>query len=138
MSDAVAIMQCLTFTLASETYALEVENVREVLEMSAITPIPRAPDYLRGVINVRGSVVPVVDLRLKLGMPRTEKSIDTCIVVLGVSVDKETVTVGALVDSVQEVVDFNMPRGFSRLRESAPSSKRTSSRESARERINSS
>jgi purine-binding chemotaxis protein CheW len=107
MSDTLTIVQCLTFTLASETYALEVGHVREVLEMSTITPLPRTPEYMRGVINVRGSVVPVVDLRLKLGMAKTEKSINTCIVVLDVPRAGETVTVGALVDSVQEVVEFD-------------------------------
>jgi purine-binding chemotaxis protein CheW len=65
---------------------------------------------MRGVINVRGSVVPVVDLRLKLGMSRTEKTIDTCVVVLDVPGTGAQVTVGALVDSVQEVVDFDSGR----------------------------
>jgi chemotaxis signal transduction protein len=110
MGETLTIEQFLTFTLASETYALEVGHVREVLEMSSITPLPRTPDYLRGVINVRGSVVPVIDLRLKLGMPKTERSIDTCVVVLDVATQEGTVTAGALVDSVQEVVEFNSSR----------------------------
>ena len=108
MSDCATAMQCLTFTLCSETYALEVSTVREALEMTAITAIPRSPAYLRGVINVRGSVVPVVDLRLKLGISGTEKPVDTCAVVLmDVPVGDESVTVGAVVDAVQEVVDFD-------------------------------
>jgi purine-binding chemotaxis protein CheW len=110
MADTMTIEQFLTFTLASETYALEVSKVREVLEMSSITPLPRTPEFLRGVINVRGSVVPVIDLRLKLGMTRTEKSIDTCVVVLDVPSGAGMVTVGALVDSVQEVVEFDSAR----------------------------
>jgi purine-binding chemotaxis protein CheW len=107
MAETQTTEQFLTFTLATETYALEVGNVREVLEMSRITPLPRTPQYMRGVINVRGSVVPVVDLKLKLGMSRTEKSIDTCVVVLDVPSPEGRVTIGALVDSVQEVVEFD-------------------------------
>lgn len=108
MTETEAIItQCLTFTLGEESYALDVAKVREVLEMAHITPLPRAPEYLRGVINVRGSVVPVVDLRLKLGMARTEKTIDTCIVVLDISTESGSTTVGTLVDAVQEVVDFD-------------------------------
>jgi purine-binding chemotaxis protein CheW len=107
MAETLTIEQFLTFTLGTESYALPVGNVREVLEMAAITPLPRTPEYMRGVINVRGSVVPVIDLRLKLGMSRTEKSIDTCVAVLDVPGAEGQVTVGALVDSVQEVVEFD-------------------------------
>jgi purine-binding chemotaxis protein CheW len=107
MSETATVAQYLTFTLGSETYALEVGHVREVLEMTSITPLPRTPQYMRGVINVRGSVVPVVDLRLKLGMTRTENTIDTCIVVLEIGTDGGSMTVGTLVDAVQEVVDFD-------------------------------
>jgi chemotaxis signal transduction protein len=106
MGETLTMEQFLSFTLAGETYALEVGDVREVLEVSTITPLPRTPGYLRGVINVRGSVVPVIDLRLKLGMSKTEKSIDTCVVVLDVPSALGPVTAGALVDSVQEVVEF--------------------------------
>ncbi len=107
MSDVLTIEQYLSFTLAGETYALAVENVREVLEMSTITPLPRVPAFMRGVINVRGSVVPVIDLRLKMGMSMTEKGIDTCVVVLDIPSTEGMATVGALVDSVQEVVEFD-------------------------------
>jgi purine-binding chemotaxis protein CheW len=110
MGEILTAEQFLTFALATETYALAVGHVREVLEMSTITPLPRTPEYMRGVINVRGSVVPVIDLRLKLGMTRTEKSIDTCVVVLDVPTPEGAVTVGALVDSVQEVVEFDASR----------------------------
>ncbi len=110
MADIASTTQSLTFSLGEELYALDVGGVREVLEMTRITPLPRTPEYLRGVINVRGSVVPVVDLRLKLGMPRSQKTIDTCIVVLDITVDDSPVTVGILVDAVQEVVDFDSAR----------------------------
>ena len=106
------VSQYLTFRLEKEEYALDVADVREVLEqrLNHITKIPRTPDYLRGVINVRGSVVPVVDMRLKFNMKETEETIDTCIIVIEVSLDGSkggrTTILGVLADSVQEVVDL--------------------------------
>lgn len=97
----------LTFTLAEEQYAVEVYEVKEVLEFTKITKVPRTQDYMRGVINLRGSVVPVIDLRRKFGMGETEKSVDTSIVVLEIQMNGETVTVGTLADSVQEVVNID-------------------------------
>ena len=97
----------LTFTLADEQYAVEVYEVKEVLEFTKITKVPRTQDYMRGVINLRGSVVPVIDLRRKFGMGETEKTVDTSIVVLEIKLDGETVTVGTLADSVQEVVNID-------------------------------
>ncbi|MFP4643901.1 MAG: chemotaxis protein CheW [Spirochaetales bacterium] len=109
MSDTVqtADHQYLTFTLEGEQYAVEVNKVKEVLEYTEVTKVPRTQDFMRGVINLRGSVVPVVDLRLKFDMGRTEQTIDTSIVVLEVEIDDDTVTIGALADSVQEVIGLN-------------------------------
>ncbi len=109
MSDSVqtADNQYLTFTLAGETYAVEVNKVREVLEYTEVTKVPRTQEFMRGVINLRGSVVPVVDLRLKFDMGQTDRTIDTSIVVMEVTVDEETVTLGTLADSVQEVIGLN-------------------------------
>ena len=98
--------QYLTFQLGDEVFALDVSRVREILEFSTITRVPRTPDYMRGVINLRGNVVPVVDMRLKLGLDETEKTVDTCIVVVEVSGDNENIVMGALVDSVQEVIEI--------------------------------
>jgi purine-binding chemotaxis protein CheW len=98
--------QYLTFGLQDEVFAVEVAKVREILDYTNITKVPRTPDFMRGVINVRGSVVPVVDLKLKFGMTRTERSLNTCIVVLEISLDGETVILGALADSVQEVIEL--------------------------------
>jgi len=98
--------QYLTFTLDEELYALDIGKVREVLEFGAVTRVPRTPDFMRGVINLRGNVVPVVDLRLKFGMPRTERTINTCIIITEVTIDGETTVLGALADSVQEVLDL--------------------------------
>lgn len=98
--------QHLTFRLDDEVFALDVAQVREVLDLSPITKVPRAPEFMRGVINVRGSVVPVVDLRLKFGLPKTENSKDTRIVVMELSLDGETVVLGTLADSVHEVINI--------------------------------
>ncbi len=98
--------QYLTFNLGEEQFAVDVSRVREVVEFASITRIPRTPDYMRGVINLRGSVVPVIDMRLKFDMSKTEKTIDTCVVVMELSAENETLVLGALADSVQEVVEF--------------------------------
>ena len=99
-------MQNLTFKLGEEVFAVDVAQVREVLEFTKITKVPRTPEFMRGVINVRGSVVPVVDMRLKFGMSKIENTVDTCIIVMEVSLDGETTILGALADSVQEVIDL--------------------------------
>ncbi len=99
-------VQYLTFKLADETFAVEVAKVREILDFSTVTKVPQTPDFMRGVINLRGSVVPVVDMRLKFGMSETEKTVDTCIIVLEITLDNETAVVGALADSVQEVLEL--------------------------------
>jgi len=98
--------QYLTFKLGEEIFALDVAKVREVLDFTTVTRVPRTPEFMRGVINLRGSVVPVVDLRLTFGMTKTEKTVNTCIVVVEVSLDGESVIVGALADSVEEVIDL--------------------------------
>jgi len=95
--------QYLTFKLAEEVFALDVAKVREILEYSTVTKVPQTPDFMRGVINLRGSVVPVIDLRLKFGMAATEQTVNTCIIVTEVNMDDETILLGALADSVQEV-----------------------------------
>jgi purine-binding chemotaxis protein CheW len=99
--------QYLTFRLAQETFAVDVAKVREILDFVSITKVPQTPDFMRGVINLRGSVVPVVDMKLKFGMEPTEKTVNTCIIVMEVIIENETTIVGALADSVQEVVDLD-------------------------------
>lgn len=99
--------QYLTFRLARETFAVDVAKVREILDFVAITKVPQTPEFMRGVINLRGSVVPVVDMKLKFGMELTEKTVNTCIIVLEVIIENETTIVGALADSVQEVVELD-------------------------------
>ena len=98
--------QYLTYKLADEVFAFDISKVREVLDFTTITKVPKMPDFMRGVINLRGSVVPVVDLRLRFGMPQTDKTVDTCVIITEVNVEGEPTTIGALADSVQEVIDL--------------------------------
>jgi purine-binding chemotaxis protein CheW len=98
--------QYLTFKLGDEVFALDIGKVREVLDFTAVTKVPQTPDFMRGVINLRGNVVPVVDMRLKFGMSQTEKTVNTCVIITEIDVDGETTVVGAMADSVQEVLDL--------------------------------
>jgi purine-binding chemotaxis protein CheW len=98
--------QYLTFKLGNEIFATDVEKVIEVLDLAAITKIPRTPEFMTGVINLRGSVVPVVDFRLCFGMSKTETTRNTCIVVVEVMLENESTVIGALADSVEEVIDL--------------------------------
>lgn len=99
--------QYLTFKLAEEVFALDIAKVREVLEFDQITKVPQTPEMMRGVINLRGSVVPVIDMRLKFGMGRTEKTVNTCIIIVEIEIENEPTLIGALADSVQEVVSLD-------------------------------
>ena len=92
--------QYITFKLGDELFAINVGQVREVLDLTQITRVPTAPDYMRGVVNVRGNAIPVVDLRLKFGLPKKEDTVQTRIVVLELELDGEKVVLGGLADSV--------------------------------------
>jgi len=107
MADDTTASQFLTFTLDQEQFAVEIHKVREVLEFSQVTKVPRTPDFMRGVINLRGSVVPVIDLRLKLGLSRTEATIDTCVIIIEAQARGERLVLGAMADSVQEVIELD-------------------------------
>jgi len=96
----------LTFVLSEEQYAVNVTNVTSVVEFADITKVPQTPDYMRGIINLRGSVVPVIDLKLKFGMGETGKTIDSGILIMEVKDGEETVTFGVLADSVEEVIEL--------------------------------
>jgi len=108
MTEAVSSLtaQYLTFLLDNEHYAIEIRRIREVLAYVPPTKVPRTPTFMVGVINLRGQVVPVVDLRLKLGLAPSQTTRDTCIIILEVAVDGDTTVVGALADAVEEVVDI--------------------------------
>jgi purine-binding chemotaxis protein CheW len=106
ISETIGTQQFLTFKLGAEIFAVEVAKVREILDVTTITKVPQTPDFMRGVINLRGGVVPVIDLRLKFGMTRTESTVNTCIIVVEVVIGDETTVLGTLADSVQEVFDL--------------------------------
>jgi purine-binding chemotaxis protein CheW len=95
----------LTFDLAEEEYGLEILRVREIIGMMEITPVPKTPEYVLGVINLRGKVIPVIDLRLKFGLPYKDPDDRTCVIVVEVANDGTTVQMGIVVDRVNEVVD---------------------------------
>ena len=95
--------QYLTFNLDEEIFALEISRIHEVLEFTSVTPVPRTPSFMRGVINLRGNVVPVVDLKRQFGMAETEMSVSACVIIIEMKVDGEQTILGALADSVQEV-----------------------------------
>ncbi len=92
----------LTFVLGNEEYGIEILKVREIIGIMEITPVPQPPDYMKGVINLRGKVIPIIDLRLKFSMPEVEHTKETCIIVAEVG----TAQVGVIVDSVSEVTDI--------------------------------
>ncbi len=97
----------LTFKLGAEEYGLEILKVQEIIKMMDITRVPRTPAFVRGVINLRGKVIPVVDLRLKFCMESRENTDKTCVIVVQVAQENGSVTMGTLVDEVSEVLDIN-------------------------------
>ena len=92
----------LTFVLSKEEYGIEILKVREIIGVIGITPVPQTPDYLKGVINLRGKVIPIIDLRLKFSMPEDEYTQETCIIVVEVN----NAQIGVVVDKVSEVIDI--------------------------------
>ncbi len=97
----------LTFRLGQEIYGLEILKVREIIGLMDVTEVPRTPSYVRGVINLRGKIIPVVDLRSKFGMEEVEDTELTCIVVVDVPYYSETILMATLVDTVSEVLDID-------------------------------
>jgi purine-binding chemotaxis protein CheW len=96
----------LTFTLAGEEYGIGILKVKEIIGIITITPIPQTPPYVKGVINLRGKVIPVIDLRLKFGLPLMEYTERTCIIVIEISKETGHILIGILVDSVSEVLNI--------------------------------
>jgi purine-binding chemotaxis protein CheW len=92
----------LTLFLAGEEYGLEILKVQEIIGMMEVTPVPRLPEHIRGVINLRGKVIPIVDLRMEFGMPAAERTAETCIIV----VQANGLQTGLVVDQVSEVLDI--------------------------------
>jgi purine-binding chemotaxis protein CheW len=96
----------LTFKLAEEEYGLEILKVQEIIQMQAVTRVPRTPDYVRGVINLRGKVIPVVDLRKKFSLDSSKDTEKTCIIVVQIAQGDTRVTMGIIIDEVKEVLDI--------------------------------
>jgi len=96
----------LTFMLGDEEYGLEILRVREIIGLMSITEVPRTPPYVRGVINLRGKIIPVVDLRVKFGMETIDVTEETCIIVVDIILNEEQIEMGILVDKVSEVLDI--------------------------------
>ncbi len=98
----------LTFTLGKESFGLEVLKIREIIRMQKITPVPHMPHYAKGIINLRGKVIPVVDMRIKFNVGDDSVSERTCIIVVQVDYeDRDEVVVGLIVDAVEEVANIN-------------------------------
>lgn len=95
--------QYLTFQLMSEQYGVPIEAIREINRVGEITPVPRTPDFVKGVMNLRGKIIPVINLRVRFGMASLEYTRDTCIIVI----DTDFGQVGMIVDAVKEVADLN-------------------------------
>ena len=95
----------LTFALGNEEYSVPVLKVREIIKIMDITAVPQVPQYVKGVVNLRGKVIPVVDLRLKFGFPPQDYTERTCIIVVDVAMSGQNVMMGIVVDSVSEVLN---------------------------------
>lgn len=97
----------LTFRLGDEEFGVEILRVTTIIRMLEITIVPDTPHYVRGVINLRGKVIPVVDMRIKFGLGETEDTNETCIIVVDVQQDDDATQMGIIVDSVSEVLDVS-------------------------------
>jgi purine-binding chemotaxis protein CheW len=98
--------QYLAFVLGGEAFAMDIRSVKEVIQYGALTEVPLMPDFIRGVLNLRGAVVPVLDLSVRFGRPPTEVARRTCVVILEVEHDGDTVELGVIVDNVSEVLEI--------------------------------
>jgi len=105
--DHSVVKTYLSFKLDDEVFAINVSGVLNILEMKHVTKLPNSPGYLKGIINLRGTVLPVVDFRIKFGLPENVFSADTKIIVLSITKNGEPVLLGVIVDSVSEVLEFS-------------------------------
>jgi purine-binding chemotaxis protein CheW len=99
--------QLLTFLIGDDEYGIAIHRVREIAEYRALTPVPMTPPWMRGVMNLRGTVVPAVDLAARLGLERTTVSRRTCLIIVEMDVDTERVVMAVMVDAVSRVVDVS-------------------------------
>ncbi|MFA7242027.1 MAG: chemotaxis protein CheW [Sulfuricellaceae bacterium] len=106
VAGEVAAQQFLTFTLGGEMYAIEIDNIKEIIEYGSLTTVPMMPEFVRGVINLRGRVVPVLDLSVRFGRKPTEVTKRTCNVIIEVQAEELTLDIGIVVDAVSEVLEI--------------------------------
>lgn len=106
--DSKVIQSYLSFRLDDELFAIDVGSVVEILEVPNITRVPKAPQYMSGVINLRGSVLPLIDTKIRFGLPEVQFTVDTCVVVIDIEIDDEILKVGVLVDAVLEVMEVDV------------------------------
>jgi len=104
--EAVEQQQYLTFLLAGEEYAISILQVKEIIEYDTVTTVPKTPKWIRGVINLRGSVVPVVDLGVKFGMEERPVTKTSCIVIIETKFEEQNTTIGIVADAVSQVMDL--------------------------------
>src|SRR6478735_12407628 len=97
----------LSFRLGDELFAANVSKVLEILEIPKVTKVPRSPAFMRGVVNLRGNVLPVIDMRTKFGLPVVDDTINSCILVLTIELEGTQIVIGTIVDAVQEVMDID-------------------------------
>jgi purine-binding chemotaxis protein CheW len=112
MDQAVKVMadregKYLTFSMADEEYGIGILKIKEIIGMMPITTVPQTPEFVKGVINLRGKVIPVIDLRLRFGMESIDYTDRTCIIVVEIEVTAGTVQIGIVVDAVSEVLNVN-------------------------------
>lgn len=98
--------QYLTFFLADEEYAINIQRVKEIIEYTTVTRVPKVPEWIRGVINLRGNVVPIVDLTVRFGLEESPVTKTTCIVIVEVEQDSERAVMGVVADAVNQVIDL--------------------------------
>jgi purine-binding chemotaxis protein CheW len=99
--------QYLTFMLSGETYAISILRIKEIIQYGQLTEVPRMPNFIRGVINLRGAVVPVIDLSARFGKPPTQVGRRNCIIIIEVEIEDETHSVGVMVDAVNAVLEIS-------------------------------
>lgn len=105
-ADIQHLCKYLTFSLGKEEYGIQILKIREIMGYMDVTAVPKMPEYIKGVINLRGQVISVMDLRAKFGLPSIEKTDQTCVIVIETMQDAEAVSAGIIVDRVSEVLDI--------------------------------
>ncbi len=105
-ADKEDALQYLTFSVGDEVFAMDIRSVREIIQYGSMTIVPLMPEFVRGVINLRGAVVPVIDLKSRFGRPPAKMGKKTCVIIFDVDADTDKVELGLLVDAVSEVIDI--------------------------------